>query len=139
MRRLHSPLAILLLQAVFALAAGCSAPVTGGVPMYRATDEGLMALLHGTLEMRDECLVLVENNGTVWAVLWPSPGTTWAAEAGAIDVHGARASVGGRVSVVGGEVDITESSLAGFDWVVITHEGCLQQDGFWLASQISEQ
>lgn len=44
------------------LVTACTSTVTGGVPTFHARDESLLALLHGELAVRDECLVVIENS-----------------------------------------------------------------------------
>ena len=128
-----APLALV----VAAVLGGCHARISS-VPMAPASEGGLDAGLEGRLTVVDDCLVVVDAAQTKWAVVWPSPGTQWLADDQAIEVRGVRVRVGDVVVVGGGTISVTPENLDSHEWVARPSDGCLQQDGFWLASHIAE-
>ena len=123
--------------AVGTVLGGCQAPISP-VPMAPASEGALDAGLEGRLTIVDDCLAVGDGAQTTWAVVWPSPGTQWRPDDQAIEVRGVQARVGDVVVLGGGTISVTLESVDDYEWVARPSDGCLRQDGFWLASHVAQ-
>lgn len=124
MRGRHSGTVLSVLVAAFALGA-CNAVQVPDVALFEAPagGGGSLALLSGTLEAQGSCLVLVDGDGTVWTVAWPSPGTVWEYGKAEIALRDVRAPYGSKVALSGAEALGAAGST---DWIVRPRQECLE-------------
>lgn len=127
-------------RAVVVLAAGVLWPVTactalppggtgvteGGPVAFVAerADEGMDALLTGSVDVSDACLTIVDELGQRWLPVFQRPRTTWDGEG--LTYGGERYTDGSRISLGGGGL----ADLADVDHVP---EGCAFDEAFLVA------
>lgn len=131
------------------IVAGCSpAPPDGagwGPLAVDDSQEGGEALIHGTLRIDDEC-VLLEEQGIEVLLVWPADRTRWNEAARTIIVmnrDGVENTIGdgSRVVMGGGGSSVEEGGLrsdrwiASVDWVARPSGECLR-DVRWFVAQV---
>jgi hypothetical protein len=109
------------------------APAT--VPMALRSSVSLEARLNGILALENGCVV-IRSEESAWAVVWPSPGTTWEPAQLAVAVDGVTARVGDEVVLNGGETTIPGDPGV-YDWVSRPTPSCIRQPNAWVASSMS--
>lgn len=100
-------------------------------------DDRLAAALEGELAIQDDCLVLLTGT-TSFAIAWHASDTSWDADENTIRLGDARADVGDRVALGGGEMPVRADNLEDWDWAVAPNQGCLRQDGFWFTWSLED-
>lgn len=105
------PAALLSAGAVIALLSACSAPAGGtgiveGGPVAYVTprsDGGDDALLEGTVQVSDSCVVIVDELGQTWQPIFQRPRTTW--DGTTLTYNGRPYTDGSSISLGGGYND----------------------------------
>ena len=133
---------------VVLIVAGCSqAPPDGagwGPLAVDDSQEGGEALIHGTLRVNDDC-VLLEERGVEVLLVWPADRTRWNEAARTITVRSRGVEItigdGNRLVVVGGGSSAGEGGLPSdrwidsMDWVARPSDECLR-DVRWFVAQV---
>jgi hypothetical protein len=127
--------------------AGCAAPAGGEWGPLAVADAhgGGDALIHGTIQISDDC-VLLEEQGDEVLLVWPADRTRWDASSQRItfengDGTGDTFSDGDRVVMGGGGSSLSEGGesseewVLSIDWVDRPSEACLR-DGRWFVAQV---
>lgn len=106
MRRLAAAVALILAATLTACAptedSGVLTPDSGPVAFYPKPSSGMDATLTGTIEMQDECFVLVDSAGDVHVPVFVAGQASW--DGTALTIGDTAYRAGDELTVVGGEV-----------------------------------
>lgn len=79
-------------------------------------------------------MLLIDEFGSEWLLVWPTPGTEWDSNAQAVRFDDEAFSMGQSVSIGGGEAQVDTAALSAGELLSRPADACLPADAWYVHS-----